>query len=588
MDQVKAFARAAAKHVFWIGCGLILAGSMATWYVARKSLHDEFTKNQGDIKAKYTSVEGLQKKKDSPNEKSHAEMDKLLNSTLNLVLDAWKYQYSRQETILRWPMDLREDFVTAVRPIKPIEAKVDFPTPPSQELKVDFRRRYAGYVGNLLPRLADVVETKWLVGRAASSGMGGMMGVNAALTPEEAQKLAKEKPPIVLWDPADQTRLVATHFDWSKQPDSSPTTLQLLYAQEDLWVLTALMYIIRETNDKAEARHEAVVKTIEAILIGRQAPPRSGQVIRLSPGGAGSMMAGGMGDMYGGSSPYGGSEAMVPAEASPSGPATMTPPSAASPAGSGTSAPPGGGVSDLGSSGMGVPGMGMPGMGPASLDPAEGRYVDNQYQALRAQTLRDALRANTPADAFLVVAKRMPVRMRLVVDERKLPRLLAKLGNAMLPVEVRQVRVNRAKDSGGGGAYDMNLGGGGYGMMGGSPDMGSAMGMPPGYGPGMMGMTPGMGPSMAPEGGMGMGYQPPGMGGPDYSAPGYGAGLSMPGQEQKLAERTAVSATSVHDVPVEIYGIIYIYNPVDEKKLGLDTQPALTGTAPAAATPPRS
>ena len=71
MDQVKAFARAAAKHVFWIGCGLILAGSMATWYVARQSLHKEFEKNQGDIKAKYTTVSGLQKKQDPPNEKSH-------------------------------------------------------------------------------------------------------------------------------------------------------------------------------------------------------------------------------------------------------------------------------------------------------------------------------------------------------------------------------------------------------------------------------------------------------------------------------------------------------------------------------------
>lgn len=577
MDQVKAFARAAAKHVFWIGCGLILAGSMATWYLARKSLHDEFTKNQSDIKAKYTAVSGLQKKQNPPNEKSHAEMDKLLNQTLNLVLEAWKYQYSRQETILRWPLDLREDFVTAVRPLKPIEAKVDFPTPPAQELKVDFRRRYAGYVGNLLPRLADVVETKWLVGRAAS-GMGAMMGVNPAATPQDARKLAPEKPPIVIWDPADQTRLVATHFDWSKQPDQSPTTLQILYAQEDLWVLTALMFIIRETNDKAEARHEAVVKTIETILIGRQAPPRSGQVIRLAPGGMGGMMPGGMADMGGGSAMYGGAAAAASTEAG----AMAASPTAGAPAGMPTA--PGAGMSD-----MGMSGMGMPGMGTVSLDPAEGRYVDNQYQALKAQTLRDALRANTAADAFLVVAKRMPVRMRLVVDERKLPRLLAKFGNAMLPVEVRQVRINRARDAGGGGSYDVNMGGGGYpGMMGGSPEMGSGMGMSPGY-PGMMGMgaAPGMGMGLSPEAGMGMGYgQSPGMVGPDYSTPGMGAGLGMPGQEGKLAERTSVSPTSAHDVPVEIYGIIYIYNPVDEKKLGLDQQPGLTGTAPAAATPP--
>ncbi len=575
MDQVKAFARAAMKHVFWIGCGLILAGSMGTWYMARQSLHKEFEKNQSDIKAKYTTVSGLQKKQDPPNEKSHQEMDRLLNNTLNLVLEAWKYQYARQDMILRWPMDLREDFVAAVRPLKPIEAKVDFPTPPNQELKIDFRRRYSEYVGNLLPRLADVVGTRWQVSRTGT-GMPGMMGGTSPLTPEEMQKLAQQKPPIVLWDPQDQARLVQTHFDWSKQTESLPNTLQILYAQEDLWVLTALMYIIRQTNDKAESRHEAVVKTIEGILIGRHAPPRAGQVVRLGGGGMGGGMMPGMegmpgGDMYGGAGPPGADAGGMPAE-----PAGM-------PAGAGPEGmmAPGGPMGDVGMPGMGMGGMG--GMGAVSFDPAEGRYVDNQYQALKAETLRSALRAETTPDAFLVVAKRMPVRMRLVVDERKLPRLLAQFGNAFLPVEVRQVRINRAKDAAGGGGYDMmNMGGGGYGAMGGA-EMG---GMPPGMAGPMPGMeaAPGMDMGM----GMGMGYVPPGMEGGAYPSPDYGMGMGTPGQEQRLKDRTMVASTSAHDVPVEIYGIIYIYNPVDEKKLGLEQQPGLTGTSPPAAPPPSS
>jgi hypothetical protein len=265
-------------------------------------------------------------------------------------------------------------------------------------------------------------------------------------------------------------------------------------------------------------------------------------------------------------------------------------------AGSGSAMPaaagmPAGGAESMmpagGDAGMGMPGMGMPGMGAFSLDPAEGRYVDNQYQALKAETLRSALRADTTADAFLVVAKRMPVRMRLVVDERKLPRLLAQFGNAMLPVEVRQVRINRARDTGGGG-YDMGMGGG-YGMMGGS-EMGAGYappGMPGMAGmPGMMGTMPGMDAMPGMDSGMGMGYTPPGMGGSGYPSTESGMGMGMPGQEQNLKDRTTVAATSVHDVPVEIYGIIYIYNPVDEKKLGLEQQPGLTGTAaPAAAAP---
>jgi hypothetical protein len=60
---------------------------------------------------------------------------------------------------------------------------------------------------------------------------------------------------------------------------------------------------------------------------------------------------------------------------------------------------------------------------------------------------------------------------------------------------------------------------------------------------------------------------------------GYG---SMGGD---MRERTQVSSTTSHDVPVEIYGIIYIYNPVDKERLGLQDTTSLTGTVPADETP---
>ena len=343
---------------------------------------------------------------------------------------------------------------------------------------------------------------------------------------------------------------MATHFDWSNQPDQSPTTLQVLYAQEDLWVLTSLMHIIRQTNGQVESRHEAVVKTIETILIGRHAPPRSGQVTRLGGGGGGGGMMGGMMGSMGGMSDMGGSAMPAAGEASAgmpgAGSAMMPTPST-------------GGASDMATPGGEMGGM-MPGMGRVSADPAEGRYVDNQYQALKAETLRSALRSPTPNDAFLVVAKRMPVRMRLIVDERKLPRLLAQLGNSMLPVEVRQVRINRGKEGGGG--FDMMGGGGGYGMMGGGGGYGAMMGggasdMGSGYGAMMgapAGMTPGAPAGMGMGMGMGMGGygDMPGMGGPSYASPGSGGGYggySTPGQECPDKGRTRKTARPSHPHP---------------------------------------
>jgi hypothetical protein len=557
MDQVKTFARAAAKHIFWIGCGLILAASMASWFMARGALETEFDKNLGDIDSKDKTVSGLMQKTSIPNDHSHKHMDQLLESTLQLVLQAWDHQYSKQETILRWPMELQQDFVAAVRPLKPIELKVEYPTPPNKELQIDLRKRYSEYAHNLLPKLADMIGTTWQVGQPAVGTMGTPMAPSAA----DPRARAARKPAIVDWSAQDQARLAGMHFDWSSQRDAAPTTLQVLYAQEDLWVLTALMYIIRQTNGDVEARHEAVVKSIETVLIGRAAIGLAGQVTRL--GGPGGGM-GAPGGMYGGDSgasyaPYD-SSGMPSSEAGSGGMgsgADYTYPAGGSGMDTGGSSMPGG-------YSMGGPSMGGPTGASASRDPGQFRYVDNEYQPLQAERLRSALRSANPEDAFLVVAKRMPVRLRLVVDQRKLPRLLAQCGNSPLPVEVRQVRANRGKSTGGGAAYG---GGGGY------PSMGFGGGDMMGFGSGTMG-----GMDSGSESGYGYSAGGPSYGfegGATYGGPSYGEGFGT--SAENLRERTEVSSTSAYDVPVEIYGIIYIYNPVDREKLGLDQQPALTG-----------
>lgn len=67
------------------------------------------------------------------------------------------------------------------------------------------------------------------------------------------------------------------------------------------------------------------------------------------------------------------------------------------------------------------------------------------------------------------------------------------------------------------------------------------------------------------------------------SGPSYGGGMNNFGSAMgDLANRTQVSSTTTHDVPVELYGIIYIYNPVDKElqdRLKERTQEeGLTGT----------
>src|SRR5438105_305754 len=85
---------------------------------------------------------------------------------------------------------------------------------------------------------------------------------------------------VVLWDPANQNEILTTHFGFTLANRPMPTTLEVLYAQEDYWVFDNIMQIIRETNKVdekdgkpvyASARHEAVIKRIDFIRIGRSA-----------------------------------------------------------------------------------------------------------------------------------------------------------------------------------------------------------------------------------------------------------------------------------------------------------------------------
>ena len=95
-----------------------------------------------------------------------------------------------------------------------------------------------------------------------------------------------------------------------------------------------------------------------------------------------------------------------------------------------------------------------------------------------AARLRGALTSTTPEDALLAVAKRMPVRIRVAIDQRKLNVLLAQCGNSKLPVEVRQVRINRppaavGASGMGGGGYGGGMPGGGEGGGGGGGSEGA-------------------------------------------------------------------------------------------------------------------
>ncbi len=506
------------KHYFWICCGVIVLVTFSVWWIACSSLREETEDRIADINTAFSSGEQVTRVTNHPNQTSHDGTDELIQLASREVYEAWQEQANHQQAVLVWPPELGADFIAKVADKWPIE-KLPYPT--ENEIDVWYRERYRNYVDSLVPKLAEAVGARWYL--------------NEQETTE----------PIVMWEDGDQRRLMQDHFSWPDQPSQAPTTLQMLYAQETLWALTEIMHIIQRTNGDVDARYQAAIKRIYSISLSQDAVARAGNISSISGGRAGGGDGGGM--MPGG----------MP-EGMPGG--DDAPPSsyggAMAPGAMGSDGGGGGGGSAQASGITGSPGGGGQTALAPTRDPADYRYVDpKDFTPLTGEKIRNALKSDDPDSAFLVVAKRMPVRLRVNMDQRKLNRLLAECGNADLPVEIRQVRINRppAPVSGRSGG-----GMGGMGGMGGGMDMALGGDGAPGMDPGGMGAMGGGPPGMS--GGI------PGMdGGDSYGMPGMGAG----GTRGSSGGRR-LSDSSPYDVDVELWGLIYIYNPVDMDKLGIE------------------
>lgn len=566
---------AVAQYWFWIATALVTLVSVGIWWVSSGKLIAEFEKNSSQLDsdaAKITTVRNALGT--HPNAVSHREMQRLLDERTSSVMEAWNSVFSRQQDILVWPTaELKQDFVDEFADLIPIELKVPFPTPEEEEKLPALRTRYQNYIGSVLPSIAEIAKAKWTAdfesqrggmggmgGMGMGSGMGmgmpgdmgGMTGGGEDMYGGSAGILggmgglggvpAKDDGALVTWSTSSQEQLLADLFPWRKGPGGPPpSTLDVLYSQENLWILRQLMQIVALVNGDVGQRHQAKIREINRIAIGRSVPKAAGVISKPGTG-----MAGGMGS----GSMMGGMEGGMPGGM-------------------------GGAEMDYGAGGMDaaagmmadMAGMDSGGGGAAqavTLDPGDNRYVDTAGAPLTAEQLRAALSSQSPTDAFMAVAKRVPVMLSLKIDQRNIPELLAVCGSVPLMVEVKHVRIlppGKAAASGGMGS------GSGMGM-----GMGAGMGMP-----GDMGGMTGGGEDMygGGEGMMGSG----GLGG-------MGGGAQPPSDPFPM------------DLSVEVYGIIYIYNPPSTEALGIEKvdettviegttmgDGAVAETAPAEATP---
>ena len=239
--------------------------------------------------------------------------------------------------------------------------------------------------------------------------------------------------------------------------EAVPRSIEVWYLQEDLWVYQALLRVVmssngilpdqvlegnadlnaiveaaedvqEEENKKNSAANnigKSAIKCIEQLMIGQQAASSWSEIKNLSltgvsanPNGEGAlpgMMPMGLPGMMGAPGGAGGAAPM------PMMPPMMMPTPGAAPGG------------------MGMPMMmpGMMGSEGGEIDEAEIRksLKDNRY----LDASEEPLGADEPAP--FAEFKRMPVIMKLIVDQRRIPEILVNCANCSMPIDVRHVRI---------------------------------------------------------------------------------------------------------------------------------------------------
>lgn len=517
MDKVKKFLVIAKKYHFWIICGVMLLTVIVCWWLATAGLDSQFRQRKTKLEGDFKNVIITQ---NHPNERVIENIQEQHKQLKSGVFTAWEELYNEQKVKNPFPKVLGEDFKQQFENLKP-----------KSELKAEYRERYQNFIKLHLPNLLKMIDVRRppeekeeeadgnarpAAGRAAGAdavggrrdragargpglGAGGPMmgGVAAGGTAANEEWIG-----TVDWNSADYSAL-EQRFDWRERP----STLAVVLAQEDLWVIEALLRIIKDTNKDATTYATASVKRIEALQIGRDtagAWKDSEEPIFHAGGAAGG--AGGMGGM-----------------------------------GMGGMGMPGAGAPGMGGmrAGMDMGGMGGAGQGAAGSGDEqtrrlliEGRYVDDKGKPLPYDI--EFPYTKHPYAEF----KMMPIRMNLVMDQRRLPELLVECANSNMPIQVRRVRIMKTQ--------------------GGSLDLGA---------------------TAAPAAGAGRGGAGPARGMPMAAPARAGAGMGM----ARPAGDTKGDEGSPYDIPVEIQGVIYIYNPPDIERLGTGTASAeklVDGAAP--------
>ena len=435
-DQVKPFLEIVKKHHFWMLAGVVPLLVVPILFLAQgkiaKAREESKTKIQSHLNA-MGKVTGLSP---HPNQEWSKQMNAQTMKIKRDTFAVWRKMYDDQKAVLHvWSESLGPDFVKNVQSLK------------SKPLSKPLREQYQNKVRQLVRELPKRMGSReqMLEARGQQQGMGGPPGMGMAGPPGGGLPIAKGpiQRNLVDWSAQDQARIYAS-FNWR----TTPSTRQVLLAQEELWVYGLLCDVIAKTNTGSLGMYNSPVPIVIRLSIGYPAAEANlggsgeGRIATVSVAAGGGLGGGGMGSM---GMPSGG-------PSGPGGPGSGGGPTAsagrpAHPRFSSESGAGGGGSGMMpGGSSSGPPGPGAPAASGAADDSAllNWVYCDSSGKPLTAEELESS------EDSKMF--RMMPFQMEVRIDQRKIDSLLVELARAALPIDVRQVRINARAAVGGGGS----------------------------------------------------------------------------------------------------------------------------------------
>ncbi|HBP82508.1 MAG TPA: hypothetical protein DD662_08355, partial [Planctomycetaceae bacterium] len=165
------------------------------------------------------------------------------------TLEQWASIWDQQKPIRKWPADLGSDFVRAIVRLKP-----------GQNLSTRFRDRYLDRIRRIVQELPSRIDAKESMEANGGFERGEFgMPPDMDITDEDADHR-------VVWDSTDQNELFQT-FYWT----STPSTKQIILAQEELWAYEILCDVVAKANKESTGSHNATIPYVSQLAVGYRA-----------------------------------------------------------------------------------------------------------------------------------------------------------------------------------------------------------------------------------------------------------------------------------------------------------------------------